>query len=114
MRPLRVRLTVRNMLVLVALLALSCGLARLWTIRRLYLRQADSHAGFRAALTRTPADIAYWEARWTAQRAGLPASYPWPAQPPFVPAIARYHDAMRAKFEQAARYPWLTVEPDPL
>ena len=114
MRPLRVRVTIRHMLLLVAMLALCCGLARLWATRQLYLRQATSRADFRAVVTRTPADIAYWEARWTDQREGLPACYPWPARPPFVPAMVRYLDAMEAKFTRAARYPWITVEPDPL
>jgi hypothetical protein len=27
---------------------------------------------------------------------------------------ASYHDAMARKYEHAARYPWLSVEPDPL
>ena len=26
---------------------------------------------------------------------------------------ADYHGAMRRKYERAARYPWLPVEPDP-
>jgi hypothetical protein len=29
-------------------------------------------------------------------------------------ALARYHAAMRLKYERAAGHPWLSVEPDPL
>jgi hypothetical protein len=28
-------------------------------------------------------------------------------------ALARYHDALTAKYRHAAHYPWLPVEPDP-
>jgi hypothetical protein len=28
-------------------------------------------------------------------------------------ARSRYHDLLRSKYERAARYPWLPVEPDP-
>ena len=28
-------------------------------------------------------------------------------------AKARFHDALRIKYERAARYPWILVEPDP-
>ena len=58
--------------------------------------------------------IRYWEYRWTDQRQGRSAEYPWPAGPPFVPAVTKYHDDMRIKYERAARHPWLPVAPDPL
>jgi hypothetical protein len=28
-------------------------------------------------------------------------------------ALARYHDVLRRKYEQAARHPWLQIDPDP-
>jgi hypothetical protein len=101
-------------MVTVAIVALLLGGARFWALRQLYLDKAHGHAAYRAQLLRSPEDIQYWENRWTAQREGLPARYPWPGGPPFVPAIARYYDDMRIKYERAARYPWLSVEPDPL
>ena len=51
--------------------------------------------------------------RWTSQREGMPAEYPWPAGPPFVPAIVAHYKSLQAKYEHAARYPWLPVAPDP-
>ena len=113
MRLPRVRFTVRRMLTVVAIVALGFGMIRLWATRQLYLEKAAEHAGFRAHVLRSPESIAYWEARWKDQREGLPARYPWPAGPPFVPAIAKYHHAMRIKYERAARYPWLSVDVDP-
>jgi hypothetical protein len=113
MRLPRVKYTVRRMMVAVAILALAFGIIRLWATRQLYLKKAAGHAGFRTEVLRSPETIAYWESRWTAQREGRPARYPWPGGPPFVPAMAQYHDAMRIKYERAARYPWLPVEPDP-
>jgi hypothetical protein len=102
------------MTIAAAVVALAFGIIRHWAARRLYLEKAAQHAGFRALVLRSPDTIAYWESRWTDQREGLPARYPWPDGPPFVPAMAKYHDAMRIKYERAARYPWLPVEPDPL
>jgi hypothetical protein len=107
------RMTTRRWMVAVAGVGLVFGVGRLLVLRQRYLGEAAQHAGFRAYLLRTPENIAYWESRWTSQREGRPASCPWPAKPPFVPAIADYHEAMRLKYEHAARYPWLSVEPDP-
>jgi hypothetical protein len=104
----------RQTIVAVAIAALLMGGVRLRALRQLYLEKAAGHAAYRAHLLRSPEDIEYWEARWTGQREGLPAKYPWPGRPPFVPAIARYHDDMRVKYERAARQPWLPVGPDPL
>ncbi len=113
MRVPRVRFTVRRLMVVVAVVALAFGIVRLWALRQLYLQKAAEHAGFRAYVLNSPDSIRHWEFRWTDQRMGQPASYPWPAGPPFVPAITKYHDDMRIKYERAARYPWLPVEPDP-
>jgi len=109
----RVRFTVRRMMVAVAVVALAFGIVRLWAARQHYLEKAANHAGFRALIMRSSQDIAYWESRWTDQRVGLPARYPWPGAPPLVRSMAEYHDAMRRKYERAARYPWLPVAPDP-
>ena len=109
-----VRFTVRRLMVVVTLAALAFGIVRYWTARQHYLKKAADHAGFRAYVLVSPQSIRYWEERWTAGREGKPASYPWPDRPPFVPAMAKYHDEMRLKWEQAARFPWLPVEPDPI
>jgi hypothetical protein len=89
MRLPGVRFTVRRILVAVAVVALAFGIVRLWAARQLYLEKAAEHAGFRALVLRSPNTIAYWESRWTYQREGLPARYPWPRRPPFVPAMAK-------------------------
>ncbi len=113
MRLPRVRFTVRRMMIAVAVVARSVRDRSPLGVAQLYLEKAADHAGFRALVLRSPETIAYWESRWTAQREGLPAKYPWPSGTPFVPAMARYYDAMRIKYEQAARYPWLPIAPDP-
>ncbi len=110
----RIQFTVRRVMVVVALAALAFGINRYWAARQHYLEKAAMHAGFRAYVLMSPDSIRYWENRWTDQRLGKPARYPWPAKPPFVPAMLEYHDEMRLKYEQAARYPWLAVAPDPL
>jgi hypothetical protein len=109
----RVQFTVRRMMAAVAVVGLAFGIFRLWTLRQLYLEKAANHAGFRAYVLMSKDSIMHWENRWTDQRTGKPAKYPWPAGPPFVPAITKYHDDMRLKYERAARYPWLPVAPDP-
>jgi hypothetical protein len=110
----RIRFTVRRLMVVVALAALAFGIYRYWAARQRYLEKAAMHASFRAYVLNSSDSIRYWEYRWRDQRLGKPASYPWPAGPPFVPAMVEYHDEMRLKYEKAARYPWLPVAPDPL
>jgi hypothetical protein len=101
-------------MVVIAGVALAFGIFRLWSLRQFYLEKAASHASFRAYVLMSGDSIRYWESRWSDQRLGHPAKYPWPAGPPFVPEMVKYHDDMRLKWERAARYPWLSVEPDPL
>jgi hypothetical protein len=107
------RMTTRRMMAAVLLVASLLGGARLWALRRHYLELAGFHEVRRREILRTPEDVAYWESRWTAQREGVGAAYPWPEGPPFVPAITANHAAMRDKWERAALRPWLPVEPDP-
>jgi hypothetical protein len=109
----RVSFTVRRMKGAVALTAVTFAIVHLWSLRHLYLEKAAQHASFSALRDRTPDDMAFWEARLTAQHEGLHAAYPWPGGPPLVPTMAKYHDALRRKYERAARYPWLSVAPDP-
>jgi hypothetical protein len=37
----------------------------------------------------------------------------WPRYEAHERALARHHDGLAAKYDRAARYPWLPVEPDP-
>jgi hypothetical protein len=114
MRIHRIRFTVRRLMIVVALVALSIWIFQLWKLRQHYLVKAAEHAGFREWVLRNNESIRHWEDRWTDNRQGKRAQYPWPAGPPFVPAMTNYHDDMRIKWERAARMPWLPVEPDPL
>ena len=114
MRVPGVRFTMRGLLILVALVAFLVWSARLWMLRQIYLEVAAGYAFRNAQVTGSPQSIVLWEDRWTSQRVGKPAEYPWPDGPPFVPAISKYYGAMQAKYERAARLPWLAVAPDPL
>ena len=114
MRLPRLRLTVRRLMTVIALVAIVFGVSQMWQRRHYYLDKAEERAEFRQLITRSPNDTSYWEERWAGQREGRAASYPWPAGPPFVPAIVRHLDAMEIQFRRAARYPWLSVPPDPL
>ncbi len=109
----RIRFSVWRMMLAVAVLAIVFGVIRLSMVRQRYLEKAANHESFRARILSSNLEIAFWEARWRDQRLGKPAQYPWPAEPPYVPAIAKYHDDMRIKYERAARFPWLPVAPDP-
>jgi hypothetical protein len=82
-------------MVAVASAAVVFAIVRYWNARQYYLERAATHASFRANVLLTADSIRYWEARWTDQRLGRGAQYPWPAGPPFVPAMAKYHDEMR-------------------
>jgi hypothetical protein len=115
MRLARVRFTLRWLLIVIGFLAvlMAAGLeaARATRRAREYRQLAVAHAAFRdlsraeaeeyryalvhkaAADNRSGTDLLRWEAH---ER-----------------ALARYYDAMAAKYHRAARFPWLPVGPDP-
>ena len=109
------RFTLRRLLMVIALLAvlMAAGLegARATRRAREYRQIAVAHAAFRdlslgeaddyryAYLHRTPAD----------NRAG-PDLLRSEAN---ERAMARYYDALSAKYSRAARFPWMPVELDP-
>ena len=111
MRLPRVRFTLRGLMIVVAvmagLMAAWIGLARLKLLASDYRARAEQHAGIEATLRRiiasdgadAPVDISpgpgLRSRRFTA----------W--------AVAKHEAALRCKYERAARYPWLRVEPDP-
>ena len=82
----RVRFTVRRMMVAVAIVA--C-IFRAIERRKRFLRIVDSHRSPDWRFLRHPGDTNY------------------------VSTLARWHDEMQAKYEFAARYPFLPVAPDP-
>jgi hypothetical protein len=112
MRPARVRFTVVRMMVMVAvaagLMTAWVGHARLRLLSSNYRARAEQHAGIEETLRRivasdgadAPVDISpgpgLRSRRFTAR------------------AVAEHEAALLRKYERAARYPWLRVEPDPL
>jgi hypothetical protein len=98
MRLRRAPFTVRKLMLVVALAALSVWGVKLWGQSRYYLRLAQSYK--------------YGEYLCRIQ-AALPGSA---AQPPEraaqLLAEADHNAAMARKYERAARNPWLPVEPD--
>jgi hypothetical protein len=111
---LNVRISLRKLMLAVALSAVVFEGVRLWQRSQDYLWRAVCHEGSRTMLLSSPEQTAYWEERLTSQWYGRTPPPPWPAGPPFVPAMADYHARMRDKWARAARLPWLSVEPDPL
>jgi hypothetical protein len=107
------RLTIRRLMAAMALIGIIIGGVQFFRLRRHYLDRADDHARMAAYFVSSPESILYWEARWSAQFEGKRPPYPWSSGPPYVAAIVAHHTSMKAKYEYAARYPWLTVEPDP-
>jgi hypothetical protein len=108
------RFTVRRMMVAVAVVAVACGLAvegpRLWTLRGQYLGLAEKYG--------------YWEMRCNGSaelRQELTyvslsqprGPEPSPERLAKMKARGAHYGRLRAKYEHAARHPWLAVEPDP-
>lgn len=112
------RMTTRRWMIAVVLVALLLGgtitARRCIILRQDYLQRAAYHDDLKGRLFNHPDSPTYWEFRWRDQRAGLKGAYPWPDGPPFVSAIAEYHDRMAMKWRYAADHPWVEVEPDPV
>jgi hypothetical protein len=112
------RMTTRRWMIAVAFLGIlfagAIHIGRYLALRHAYLRRAALHETWKGKIFNNPRSSRYWEVRWREQRAGLKGSYPWPDEPPFVPAISEYHDRMTAKWRFAADHPWREVEPDPI
>jgi hypothetical protein len=112
----RLRFTVRRMLIAVAIVAILCGGGV--QIRRAiaFSQLASSHTSFGL----------FWHSQeqWHRQfaRSILESDRPrlsendaaeQTEQAEKSKVLADYHAAMKAKYEAAARRPWLSVEPDP-
>jgi hypothetical protein len=105
------RITVGRLMIVAAvaaaLMAAWVGIARLRRLSSDFRARAEQHAGIEETLRRivasdgadAPVDISLGPGlrsrRFT------------------VWAVAEYEAALRRKYERAARYPWLPVEPDP-
>ena len=89
MRPTRPRLTVRRLMALVIVVAIAFAL--------------ESRAQrFRIRAQHHQVSSMFVDLSWTPDTNSIP-----------LPPLIRHHEAMAAKYEHAARYPWLPVEPDP-
>jgi hypothetical protein len=87
MRLPRLRLTVRRLMLAVAAVALVIWSGRLYQLRQMFLEKTEDN---KLAILQLDAGIScYTEDHMT------------------------WHEEMKQKYERAARYPWLPVEPDP-
>jgi hypothetical protein len=99
------RMTTRRWMVAVAVVGVALCVFHLWRLSREYQRRADLYAGHfiwegdggveLEALQRMS------RAQWDAYILGR------------YEEILRWRAQMEAKYRRAARYPWLSVEPDP-
>jgi hypothetical protein len=87
MRLPRLRLTVRRLMLAVAVVALVIWLGRIYQLRQMYLEKFLDNE---LALLQLDSGISC-----------------------YTEDHMKWHQAMRQKYEHAARYPWLPVEPDP-
>ena len=98
MRLPPLRFTVKRMMVAVALVGTGLGVAI--ERRKRFERIADHHRAEFQRLARRLPQIGYGD----------------PFDDPILGPVWRrleWHEPMRLKYEHAARYPWLPVEPDP-
>ena len=108
------RFTVRRLMVAVAVVAILFGgmveLPRLWTLRQQHLGLAEKYRYWETRLDGAVGirqEITYYSSR-------LPRGpEPSPARLARMKAEASYYAGLRAKYERAARHPWLPVAPDP-
>ena len=106
--------TVRRMMGAVAVAALLFGamveMPRLWILHRHYNVLAERYGYWEARLGGAATirqELTYYS---TSQPRG---PEPSPARLAGMKADASYYAGLRAKYEHAARYPWLSVDPDP-
>jgi hypothetical protein len=118
----RPRFTVRRLMLAVAIVALLAGAERLWRRSRAFSYLADEH-GLRydywreegldhatgAAKHRDLAIIGDEESRQQHRRLAVQEG----EIAADLAKTAAYHERLWRKYEHAARYPWLPVEPDP-
>jgi hypothetical protein len=96
------RLSTRHLMMLIALVAVRLGAARLWE-DVLYCRQK---AAFHEDMA------AFHRGRWPTNMASSDAAL-LAAVMRRRPELAVLHSRMREKWQEAASRPWISVEPDP-
>jgi hypothetical protein len=111
MRLPRVRFTVRRMMIAVAVGSIACAAIHWIELRGECRREAQWHEGVLEDLEtiRTNGFYPY------CSRGGSPVTHLEynEATAPLHARLVAHHDIMRRKYERAARWPWLPVEPDP-
>jgi len=113
MRRPRGRFTVRSLMVAVAVVAIlfaaSVELPRLWNLRQVYLGFAEKYGYWETRLNAAldlRQEITYYST--SLPRGPVPSS----ARVAKLKAEASYFARLRAKYELAARRPWVPVAPD--
>ena len=117
----RPRLTVRRLMIAVALAGVALGgWIELGRLRRLGAEYADLAEDFRqSVISEMRGDVSrdQWVARWRwveeRNRGGGRLYFRQPLPPEVCRARAAYFERLRAKYDRASRFPWLAVEPDP-
>ncbi len=104
------RVTVRRLMILVAIAGLLLAAGRAWNLRADYLLRASYHES-RARILEVIRDRGEPSYFRPADRS-RPALDRAEADRRHAASVA-YHEALRRKYEAAARRPWLPVEPDP-
>lgn len=102
MRLARFRFTVRRLMVVVATVAVVLGLGGMWMRRERYVGLAHAYS-LQEQVARDHPGLSQVTKMDRRGKVLLNA---------FPDKLARY-TRMRAKYEHAARYPWLHVAPDP-
>jgi hypothetical protein len=102
------------MMIAVAIVAVVCAgsieLPRLWALRQQYLGLAEKYGYWE---TRISGSIGLrQEITYTSTNQPL-GPEPSPARLAKMKVQAAHYARQRAKYERAARYPWLPVAPDP-
>ncbi len=111
----RVRFTLRRLMIVIAslavLVAASLAAARATRRAREYRQVAVAHAAFRDLCLAEADD--YRDAHLNRTTADHRAETDWPRFETHERALARHYDALAAKYRQAARFPWLSIQADP-
>jgi hypothetical protein len=117
------RFSVRGLMVAVAVVALLMGgLLEYARLKRLGREYAGRAIGARRAMEPARRSLGWSHERWLAecrrfdqieQASGGWYKFGRPPSPERAKRLVAYWQPVVAKYERAARYPWLPVEPDP-
>jgi hypothetical protein len=105
MRPTHLRFTVRQLMVVTAILGFMMGAE---TVRRrwMYYHKRATEAGQGAAIIRSGA----WGYRLVTDKSGRVHQI---IDSPYALMWLNHYDALRRKYERAASRPWISMPPDP-